>query len=220
MSGPRKTRAQAEIEAQLETLEPGSERHQLLVAARDFKAAWVTLGNLLTRIKETALWQDWGFSSFESYSRRELKLRRDTVNKLTRSYSFLRDHEPVALEQRRERELPPLDVVDLLSQARDRTRVTDDQMASIQEEIFDPQTDMPSKSQVVKKFRALDPEAFRTAPKQTQVQQDTRKALMLADRLLELVQVQEGLSQEAIDGVARAAEELRTIFEAQRQAAA
>src|SRR5688572_16486056 len=161
----RKSRAEVEIEAQLQTLDPDSERHQVLSAARDFKVAWVALGNLLTQVRESGTWREWGYSSFEAYCRRELRLRQDTANKLTRSFAFLRDHEPSAMELRPERELPPLDVVDLLSRAQERTKVSEEQLAAITEEVFSEEGPLPTRSGVVKRFRELDPDAFRAAPR-------------------------------------------------------
>ena len=212
----RKSRAEVEIEAQLRTLDPDSKRHAVLTAARDFKAAWVVLGDLLTEVRESDTWRTWGYASFDAYCRRELHLRRDTANKLTRSYAFLRDHEPEALAQRTDRELPPLDVVDLLSRAQEHAKVSRAQLDTIREEVFDPEGEPLSRSQVVKRFRELDPEAFRPAPRKPAVQGDVRKALLLAERLLALVEVQEGMTPRAVDGVRVAVGELRNLFEAQR----
>ena len=86
----QRSRTEVEMEAQLKTLDPSSERYATLSAARDFKASWVALGELLTRVREGSLYREWGYSSFEAYARRELRIRQDTANKLTRSFSFLR----------------------------------------------------------------------------------------------------------------------------------
>ena len=90
----RRTRGEAEIEALLAKLQPGSERHGALSAARDFKASWVALGERLTQIRESGQYSQWGYKTFEAYVRGELRLKPETANKLTRSFSFLRDHEP------------------------------------------------------------------------------------------------------------------------------
>lgn len=217
----RKSRAEVEIETQLGTLDPKSERHVVLSAARDFKVAWVELGNRLTAVRESNSWQNWGYSTFDAYCRRELHIRRDTANKLTRSYSFLRDHEPSALQDRERRELPPLDVVDLLSQAEERAKLSGDQFDMIREEIFAPDNVIPTKGQVLKRFREFDPDAFRSAPrKNAPVEGDIRKALLLAERLQALMEVQDGVSTTALNGVRRAVSELRQIFEAAAQKSA
>lgn len=213
----RKSRAEVEIEVQLRTLDPNSERHCVLSAARDFKVAWVELGNRLTAVRESDAWRNWGYATFDAYCRRELRIRRDTANKLTRSYSFLRDHEPEALRERETRELPPLDVVDLLSRAEDRAKLSEDQLDTIREEIFAPDNVIPTRSQVLKRFREFDPDAFRNAAC-APVEGDVRKALLLAERLQALMEVQDGISNTALSGVRRAVSELRQIFEASRLA--
>jgi hypothetical protein len=156
----RRTRAEVEIEAKLDALDPSSKRHLVLSAVRDFKASWVAVGEELTQVREQELFEGWGYTNFETYCRRELRIKNDTANKLTRSFSFLRDHEPTALDEREQRELPPLDVVDLLSQARERAQVKPSELDAIRQEVFDPDTAVPTKGQVVKRFREIDPDAF------------------------------------------------------------
>src|SRR4051812_45199566 len=106
--GRRHNRSEAEMSAQLEALDPASARYQVLAAARQFKAFWVDLGERLTQVRESYAFTQWGYTSFEAYCRRELHIKQDTANKLTRSFAFLRDHEPTVLERRDTHELPPL----------------------------------------------------------------------------------------------------------------
>lgn len=218
----RKSRAEAEIEARLKTLDPSSERFRILVAARDFKAAWVAFGEFLTKVRESSRYKSWGYDTFEIYCRQELRLRQDTANKLTRSFAYLRDHEP-AVVRNREREMPPLDVVDLMSRAAERTKVTPSQLGEIHEEVFAPEVDYPSRNQVVKRFREIDPEAFKGTPRgpadasKGRQAQELRKALLLAERLQALLEEQGGVSDKALTGVRQAAIELRQLFEASQE---
>jgi len=223
--GRRHSRAEAEIEARLETLEPGSYRHQVLVAARDFRASWVALGEHLTAVRESQDYRGWGYTSFDAYCRRELRLRNDTVNKLTRSYGFMRDHQREVLEARTERELPPLDVVDLLSQTRERAKISDRQFAEIQEEVFAPEA-APTRNTVVRRLREVDPEAFRSTsrPKASEASGepsvDLKKALLLAERLQQLVESLPDLPSAAVDGARTAARLLKQRFESERRESA
>jgi hypothetical protein len=212
----RRTRSQKEMEATLAQLPPGTARHQTLSAARAFKAAWVDLGEKLTEVREKNLFRAWGYDNFESYCSRELHVRRDTANKLTRSFAFVREHEPVALESRHARELPALDVVDLLS----RAQIPAPALNAIRREVFDEAAEPATRAQVLRQIRAADPDAFR--PQQVEVSDQTvRKALLLAERLQSLLQVQAGISNKAIQGVAQAVSELRELShqEAAQQAA-
>jgi hypothetical protein len=223
--GRRHNRSEAEMTAQLEALDPASPRYQVLHVARQFKAAWVDLGERLTQVRESNAFTQWGYTSFEAYCRRELHIKQDTANKLTRSFAFLRDHEPTMLEHRDTRELPPLDVVDLLSQAKERTKVSDDAFDSIREQVFDPEAKPPTKNDVVKRFREVDPEAFKPAPKPATTpatDNDLRKALLLAERLQSLLEAQgDGVSKEAVQNARNVVRELRERFsQTQRQGAA
>lgn len=196
----RKSRSEVEMEVQLEQLDPASPRYRVLRAARDFKASWVALGELLTKVRESGEYEKWGYTDFERYCRRELHIKKDTANKLTRSYAFLRDHEPQALEPPSDhvaRELPALDVVDLLTRARERSKVSDAQFDEIRKDVFAGESSPPSRAAVVKRFREVDPEAFK-APVKPRPEPgsggptEVKKALLLAERLgavLELLPV-------------------------------
>ncbi|MEE8410004.1 MAG: hypothetical protein V3T05_10385 [Myxococcota bacterium] len=209
--------AQTAIEEQLEELSPGSVRYRVLAAARDFKASWIDLGGRLIAIRKSADFEAWGHPSFEAYCRRELHIQSATADKLTRSFSYLQDQQPNALEQRDRRELPALDVVDLLSQARERSTLTPKQLTSIGDEVFGPNAP-PSKNQVINRMREVDPEAFKAVKKPAESDQDAvlRKALLLADRLQSLLEAIPGISRPALAGVRGAAAELRQRFDAGR----
>ena len=89
----RRSRAEIEIETKLTALDPSSKRHHVLSAVRDFKASWVVVGEELTEVREKSLFEGWGYTNFETYCRRELRIKNDTANRLTRSCSFQSDHE-------------------------------------------------------------------------------------------------------------------------------
>ena len=61
---------------------PGSFRHTVLLSARRFKASWVELGKLLVQVRDEALFQEWGFESFDQNTRKELHIRKATADKL------------------------------------------------------------------------------------------------------------------------------------------
>ena len=214
----RQSRGEADMDAQLSELDPSSERYQVLVAARTFKAAWVELGETLTLVREKNTYKGWGYASFDAYCRRELRIKQDTANKLTRSYAFLRDHEPEVLAQRETQEMPSLDVVDLLSQAKERTKLSDDQLVTLREEVFAPEAKPPSRTDVIKKLREHDPEAFKPAAKSAPAtaaptDQELRKTLLLAERLESLLELQgDAISKEALGNAHFVVQELRERF--------
>lgn len=218
MTTRRRTRGEAQIEALLTKLDPGSERYRVLRAARDFKASWVEFGERLTEVREGELYKQWGYGAFESYCRQELRLKSETANKLTRSFSFLRDHNPESLETRTTRELPPLDVVDLLSRARERAKLSDAQFSSLEEEVFEAEN-TPSRRDLMTRLRELDPETFRPAarPTRTPGDNDLRKALLLAERLQSLLEPHSEISRAARQAMESVVAELRRLFEKSRK---
>jgi len=217
----RHTRGEAAIEALLRTLDPSSVRYRVLTAARDFKASWVELGERLTEARENSQFKAWGYQTFESYCRTELHIKGDTANKLTRSYGFLRDHEPTVLERSEPREVPTLDVVDLLSRARERAKVSDAQFDAIEREVFDSPA-AASKNDVLKRFREVDPEAFKPAAKAGAAgagagEVDLRKVLLLAERLHALLEQVEGVSRGSRNAMREVTSELKGLFESSRK---
>jgi hypothetical protein len=205
------------MDALLAKLEPGSERYRVLAAARDFKASWVQLGERLTETREAGQWQEWGYASFEAYCRTELRLKSETANKLTRSFSFLRDHSPDSLAARETRELPPLDVVDLLSRARERSSVSEAQLRDISQDVFTGEP--PTRIDVLKRFREVDPDAFKAPERPKSENQggegDLRKALLLGERLQSLLGGLE-ITRAAKDGLKQLVRELQDLFEGQK----
>ena len=75
------------------------ERQELLRRTRAFKASWIELAEALADVRRDSTWKRWGHDSFESYTRRELKLRAATVDKLLGSFAFLRKRAPEVLER-------------------------------------------------------------------------------------------------------------------------
>ena len=215
-----RSKAEVEMENLLGTLDPSSERFRVLAAARDFKASWVMLGEILTTVRDSNAYKGWGYVNFEAYARRELRLRSDTASKLTRSYSFLKEHEPQALQTRQEKDLPPLDVVDLLTRARDRAKVSDEDVQAIREEVFEDGAN-PTRHAVVKRFREIDPDAFRgkpRAPKEAGGSDELRKALLLGERFETLVTQHSALSDNAKKVLSQVVDEVRQAFEATKKA--
>jgi hypothetical protein len=212
----RSTQGEAAIDALLDKLDPQSHRYQVLVAARDFKASWVELAERLTSVRESGGFRTWGYAGFEAYCRTELHIKAETANKLTRSFAFLRDRSPQVLAGDNEREVPALDVIDLLSRAREKTKLSDEQVTQIEQEVFESPTEA-NRSAVMKRFREVDPEAFKPAARDAAPSGaanndvDMRKALLLAERLAGLLGETEVVSKSARDGLNKVVNELRQV---------
>jgi hypothetical protein len=93
------TKIDATLAALEETFSDDRERVELLRRARQFKSSWIELAQALTEARKNGRWKSWGFETFDDYTRRELHLRQETVDKLTGSYSFLQRRAPAVLER-------------------------------------------------------------------------------------------------------------------------
>lgn len=217
--GKSESRTEQQLLARLETLPAGSERRAVLSAACRFKASWVELGEALMAARKAGRHTEWGYKTFEVYCRQELHIKAETVQKLTRSYAFLQQHAPESIKGgAAEGGVPALDVVDLLSQAAERTKVSPEALASIGQDLLG-QGAAPNRNDVLKRLRQSDPDAFRSkakpaTPIASPKNVDLRKALLLAERLFGLLGEQsEVMSPAAHKTLHNVVDELRAAYE-------
>lgn len=89
-----RTKVDAELEEAARAHESDPERREAIECSRRFKASWIELAAVLVRVRKTRAFERWGYESFEKYARTELRLRPETADKLTGSYSFLERKAP------------------------------------------------------------------------------------------------------------------------------
>src|SRR5277367_4624353 len=92
-----RTKTDAALAAAAEAHGDDPERVEALERARRFKASWIELAEVLTEVRHNGHWTRWGYASFEAYTKGELHLRTETVEKLTGSYQFLKRRAPEVL---------------------------------------------------------------------------------------------------------------------------
>lgn len=160
----------------------GAFREEVLHAARAFKASWTGLARVLTRVRDEALWENWGFPSFEAYCTRELHIRKATALKLTRSWSFLDRHErhwkPEASDAR---PAPAFEVVEVLAEAEERGALDAEEYRSIRDSIWDPDRPVAAvRRELSERFPRPAPEP---APTEVRLGQLARTARRLAEDL-------------------------------------
>ena len=175
----------------LRSLEPGTQRFMVLQSAIDFKRSWVHLAKHLAHVRNAGAYREWGFRTFEAYAQHELHLRRDTCQKLVRSYDFLNSHERPLLDQAERAPLPgdpkyaqvepvPLpnfQALDILAEARQNPNLSENDYREIRDQVF---RDDPAAAAVKKLVRERAPEV---APKAEDPNERLRKALNMAERL-------------------------------------
>lgn len=113
------------------------ERAEVVRRTRRFKTSWLELAEALAEVKRGKHWERWGFDSFETYAKSELKLRNETVEKLTGSYMFLHKRAPEVLRRDPlgEAPMPSYQAIDFLRRAEER--VAEDETAVPEATIVD-----------------------------------------------------------------------------------
>ena len=178
-----RTKTEAAMHERLSALEAGSQRYKVLVCAIEFKRSWVDLAQHLTAVQREGIFKEWGYRTFEAYAQHELFLRRDTAQKLTRSFDFLSSHEPTLLDGVREGDdhaapLPHFQSVDALAEARKNPQLSESDYRELRDRVFGEDL---TPSQVKKIVREKAPEPLTT--KREAPEDRLRKCLQLAERL-------------------------------------
>jgi len=176
MDTPAQTRAEQQIEQLLEQLDPGSDRYTVLSSAKNFKSSWVDLGRLLKQVRGSRLYSDWGYDSFEDYCSREIRIRRQTADKLTMAFHYLEKNQPGLVEDKL-RPLPDYRSIDLLQQAEADTSFTNEQQQELEQAVFEGKLSHPS---IAKRFREM---AMDHATMEQRQLSEYKSALMAARRL-------------------------------------
>jgi len=94
-----KTRAIENIERRMDEIDPNSMRYQVLQKVKDFKASWIGLGQALYTVWKDRLYKEWGYSQFDTYTSKEIGIKKLTAMKLLKSYYFLEKEEPGYLKK-------------------------------------------------------------------------------------------------------------------------
>ena len=176
MDQENKTRGSQHIEQLMQQLPPDSERYQVLATAKQFKSSWVELGEWLAKVSNSRRFSEWGFSSFEDYCSKEVRIRRQTAEKLLLAFRFLERKEPGLLERKADRPLPDYRSVDLLRQADEEQQFSMEEYSELRQAVIEEERNHPT---IAKQFRDM---AHNHQPGQKTVHQH-RYALMAARRL-------------------------------------
>ena len=89
-----KTKSMETLEERIASTDPAGLRHQVLKSVKWFKTSWIELGQGLYTVWKDKLYKDWGYTKFETYTAKEIGIRKQTALKLLRSYFFLEKKEP------------------------------------------------------------------------------------------------------------------------------
>lgn len=171
-----KTSGAQHIEQLMQQLPQDSERYRVLASARQFKSSWVELGEWLARVCSQNRFADWGYTTFEDYCSKEIRIRKTTAEKLLLAYRFLERKEPGLLERREGRPLPDYRSVDLLRQAEEEKPFSATEYGELRAAVIEQERSHPT---VARQFRDID-HAYRPEMKTSH---HYRNALLAARRL-------------------------------------
>ncbi len=195
MNQNRKTRGEQLIEQLLAELDPGSERYRVLATARRFKSTWVELGEELLKVSREGLYRQWGYTSFDEYCSREVRIRKPTAEKLTLAYRYLEKEEPELLARHTElKPLPDYRSIDLLRQAREDD-FPPEQFAELRKAVVDDERSHPT---VLKHYREA---SAARRPADAEERRQLQNALAAARRLALTLKALQGLPAGHIDSL-------------------
>jgi hypothetical protein len=173
------------------------ERSSLVRLTRRFKASWLELAEALSDVKRQKTWERWGYDSFESYFKGELKLRAETVEKLTGSFMFLHKRAPQVLARDPlDAPMPSYQAIDFLRRAEERAEedhsVSEETIEDIRKKVLDEGTPIATVARLYKDTLFPLPEAEK---KEKDKQAIKSAASKLRDLLEETSVVPKGLAK-------------------------
>jgi hypothetical protein len=141
----RPTKTDAELAAAEREHADDPERALVLSRARTFKNSWLELAEALTLTRKNGSWRRWGYDSFEAYTKTELHLRQDTVDKLTGSFLFLQKRAPQVLERDGVTDdIPSYQAVDFLRRAESQEEAPSAAVAEIHKKVIEDGVKLPT----------------------------------------------------------------------------
>jgi hypothetical protein len=144
MNAAPRTKTDSAMETDQEKFRDDPERVQLLECARRFKASWLELAQALSETRRSGNWKRWGFETFEAYAKQELRLRPETVDKLTGSYQFLAKRAPDRLQgDALEQSVPSYQAIDFLRRAEETESAPREVVRALYNKVMDENTSLP-----------------------------------------------------------------------------
>lgn len=208
---------QTKVDRALEALEErhadDPERADMLRRTRQFKASWLDLAASLADVRRSKNWQRWGYDSFESYFKTELKLRQETVDKLTGSYMFLHKRAPDVLKRDPlEAPMPSYHAVDFLRRAEERvaedeTLADDETMNDLRKRVLEDAAPVATVARLYKGTLFPVPDEEKQINDRKEIRQTASK---LRGMLAETDVIPKKAARDVLEALARLLEELES----------
>ncbi len=192
------------------------ERATMVRLTRRFKASWLELGQALSDLKRNKSWERWGYDSFETYAKTELKLRADTVEKLTASFMFLHRRAPEVLQRDPLEAIPSYQAVDYLRRVEERAAEDD----SIPEQtLVDVRKQILDEGVPVTKVARLYNDTLFPVTENEKRESSRKQIKSSANKLMELLAETNAVPKRLASTVASALEELLAEIAGEAKAA-
>ena len=159
------------IEERMGQVEEGSMRHKVLQDARNFKTSWIGLGQSLYTVWKEKHYREWGYTTFEAYTAKEIGIRSTTAMKLLKSYYFLEREEPSYLKKEEAAgpagaaSVPSYESVNLLRLASNKKTLDESDYRRLKREVLESGKDAPSVrkslTSIMRQREEADPEEAR-----------------------------------------------------------
>ena len=151
----------------MENVDGSSVRYTVLQSAKLFKTSWIELGQALFSVWKDKLYREWGYSTFDAYTLKEIGIRKQTALKLLRSYYFLEKEEPQYLsrdynEKAEPKTLPTYEAVNELRLANKKKEINAQEYESFKKKALESGKDAreikKDLTTLIKERRELEPE--------------------------------------------------------------
>jgi len=169
-SQKHRSKSLSNIENTMQELDENSMRYHVLKSAKDFKTSWIELGQTLYSVWKDKLYKEWGFSTFDAYTAKEIGIKKDTAFKLLRSYYFLEKEEPALISRDYTKDadtatLPTYEAVNTLRLAKNNKNIDQEDYSKLKKYVIEKGQDArdvkKDLTQMIKQRQELDPEESR-----------------------------------------------------------
>jgi len=162
-----KPRSLRNIEEKMSSMDADSFRYHVLESAKNFKTSWVDLGQALYAVWKDKLYKEWGYATLDTFTIKEIGIRKQTAMKLLKSYYFLEKEEPQYLKEdfvqaQDTAMIPGYETIDVLRMAKNKKMLDGQDYASLKKEIFEKGKDAREVKRdltsLIRQRQELDPE--------------------------------------------------------------
>jgi hypothetical protein len=210
-----KTKSIRDIEDKLSSLDSESIRRGILESAKGFKTSWINLGQSLYTVWKDKLYKGWGYDKFETYTSKEIGIRKQTALKLLRSYYFLEREDPAYLKKDYNDAtdtalVPTYESVNVLRLARDKKGLTSQDYANMKRSVLemgkDPGAAKKDLTALMRQREELEPEEAWQKKRQALIKRflATLKSLIVQARTSNM------LSSKSIDDMQKIIDRIET----------